>query len=42
VPAFDLIAITLGIALVLSWATAWISQRAADTADTSELLRHGG
>ncbi len=42
VPAIDLIVITVVAALVLSWATAQTSQRAADTADTSELLRHGG
>lgn len=42
VPALDLIAVTLAIAVIVSWATARISQRAADTADTSELLRHGG
>lgn len=42
VPAIDLILVTTAIAIVLAWATARISQRAADTADTSELLRHGG
>ena len=42
VPAIDLIVITVVAALVLSWATAQTSQRAADSADTSELLRHGG
>ncbi len=42
VPAIELIVVTVAGAMVVAWATSRISQRAADTADTSELLRHGG
>jgi putative ABC transport system permease protein len=42
VPAIELIVVTAIGALLVAWATSRISQRAADTADTSELLRHGG
>ena len=40
VPAQTLIVVCVMATLVLSWVTAVISQRAADGADTSELLRH--
>jgi putative ABC transport system permease protein len=42
VPAVELIAVSAIGAVVIAWATSRVSQRAADTADTSELLRHGG
>jgi putative ABC transport system permease protein len=42
VPAVELIVITAVGGLAVASATSRISQRAADTADTSELLRHGG
>ncbi|MGF1667196.1 MAG: FtsX-like permease family protein [Acidimicrobiia bacterium] len=42
VPAIELIVVTAVGAVGVAWATSRISQRAADTADTSELLRHGG
>lgn len=42
VPAVELIIVALAGAMLVGWATARISQRAADRADTSELLRHGG
>jgi putative ABC transport system permease protein len=42
VPAIELIVVTFVGAMAVAWTTSRISQRAADTADTSELLRHGG
>jgi len=38
----DLALIILGLVVVLAAVSAWMTQRTADNADVSELLRHGG
>jgi putative ABC transport system permease protein len=38
----DLSLIVLGLVVVLAAVSAWMTQRTADNADVSELLRHGG
>jgi len=38
----DLAPIILGLVVVLAAVSAWMTQRTADNADVSELLRHRG
>jgi hypothetical protein len=38
----DLALIIMGLVVVLAAVSAWMTQRTADNADVSELLRHGG